>query len=225
MKFIEKKAFTLAEALITLAVLGVLTAVTTPILKSILPEFDVFKVKKIHSVLKTSIDEMLYNSVEYGGLHDFSNLRGDSFGGIIIHDMSEFRNVFYSTLEVKNRIPCKTPVEEDPVDCVVTADNVVWGVPDTDFNGSNVVSLGQSSYAYIVVYPDYNPRKHGDRIQNDPEFMNNNAIFYGIRKDGKIIFLDNLVDCTNDETKRKTMHCLAQKYLVSSKNRGKNVKK
>ncbi len=73
-----KKAFTLAEVLITLVIIGVVAAITVPsIQQSTNREETVARVKKAHSTLAQSIMRM---SVESGyPVGDFSYMEGDDF--------------------------------------------------------------------------------------------------------------------------------------------------
>lgn len=59
-----KKAFTLAEIMIVLSVIAVLTAILLPAARNAMPNEDVMKFKKAHSTLTTAIRELV-NSDKY----------------------------------------------------------------------------------------------------------------------------------------------------------------
>lgn len=60
-----KKAFTLAETLITLIIVGVIAATVTPIIMSAIPNTNKVKFKKAYSVTETAITNMINNDIIY----------------------------------------------------------------------------------------------------------------------------------------------------------------
>jgi len=84
-------------------------------------------------------------------------------------------------------------------------------VPETDFDNTNMIEQKDeksfaTKFAPITVYPKYEAKK----AKADPQkYMMEKAIFYGVRRDGKIVFLD-IIKC---DDKSKEVHCTAQKLI------------
>ncbi len=217
----KKLAFTLAEVLLTLTVLGILFAITTPVLKTALPNFNTYRVKKINTTLKNTIDFMLNRNIQYEGQHDFSNTGLMVSGTEYVANVRTFREVFLSVVDMKESFECYAYGANRNIKCYASVDNMVWAIPDTDFvsleNGSVIVTVenkdgyGTSNYLPITVYPDYKAKK----AKADPSgYMLNNAVIYGVRRDGRVIFLENVIDCENNP---KSMQCFAMKEVADSK--------
>lgn len=216
----KKTGFTLAEVLITLGVLGALFAITTPVLLSALPNFNTYKIKKINITFKDTVEFMLNKHIQYESKHDFSNAGYTMEGDDIVADKNTFKRIFIKIVDMKDKFECYAYGANRKIDCYVSVDNMVWAIPPSDFKtnerGSVIVTVknkdgwATSDYVPITVYPNYKKKK----ADEDPDgYMKDNALFYGLRRDGKIIFFDDI----NCETNPKSMQCLAVKEVGSSK--------
>ena len=214
--------FTLAEALLTLAILGTLVAITTPILKNALPDFNIYRVKKVNSTLKDTIDNMLNRDIQYEGKHDFSNTGKSVLGINYVKDVTTFRKVFLRHVNMAETLKCYAYGVNGEIDCHRSTDGIVWAIPDTDFvssvNGSVVVDIGSVEgyekryYVPITVYPNY---KMAQAKEDPQQYMIDQAMIYGVRRDGKVIFITEGYDCEGDQ--KTTMQCLALNEITSSR--------
>ena len=103
----KSKAFTLAEIMIVLGVIGVLTAILLPVALQSTPNENVMKFKKGHNALLTTIRELV-NSDEYYLDGDLSVMNN----GVIIDDSTTknikyFCNSFADIVSVK-KVKCST---------------------------------------------------------------------------------------------------------------------
>ncbi len=97
-----KKAFTLAEVMIVLTVIGVLTAILLPVAKQSLPDENLMKFKKAHNTLGTVIRELVTSDKYYldGDLGVKPN--SDLIDGTHEGDNTYFCNTFADIVNVKN---------------------------------------------------------------------------------------------------------------------------
>ena len=89
-----KKAFTLAEIMIVLSVIAVLTAILLPAAQNAMPNENVLKFKKAHSTLHTAIRELVTSDKYYldGDLGVMPN------GTLLLNDTSPNRKYFCQTI-------------------------------------------------------------------------------------------------------------------------------
>ncbi len=96
-----KKAFTLAEVMIVLTVIGVLTAILLPVARQSMPDENLMKFKKAHNTLGTVIRELVTSDKYYldGDLAIRSNnalITGDNTG-----DLTYFCRTIADVLNIK----------------------------------------------------------------------------------------------------------------------------
>ena len=84
-----KKAFTLAEVMIVLTVIGVLTAILLPVARQSMPDKDLMKFKKAHNTLGTAIRELVTSDKYY--LDGDLGIRAD---GQVLHQGDESFNSY-----------------------------------------------------------------------------------------------------------------------------------
>jgi len=100
----KNKAFTLAEIMIVLSVIAVLTAILLPAARNAMPNENVMKFKKAHSVLNTAVRELV-NSDKYFLDGDFG-LKPDATGATPAY----LCNAFGDILTTKNNT-CADDIE------------------------------------------------------------------------------------------------------------------
>ena len=126
---------------------------------------------------------------------------------------------------MKNEVECCAYGINQNIQCQVSTDGLVWAIPDTDFDKEGTVDYAKSSvsgngtvkpgtqgkYVPITIYPNYKSEKNAEC---PGDYLYENAVIYGIRADGKVVFLDNVVNCT---TYPRSIQCLAMENITSSK--------
>ena len=117
-----KKAFTLAEIMIVLAVIGVLTAILLPVAFHSTPDENVMKFKKGHNALLTAIRELV-NSDKYYLDGDL----GKKVDGTDVVDTKYFCNTVVDILNAK---------EHDCPEATLSSTNAVVS-EDWELNGTN----------------------------------------------------------------------------------------
>ena len=95
--------FTLAEVMIVLTVIGVLTAILLPVARQSMPDKDLMKFKKAHNTLGTVIRELVTSDKYYrdGDLGIRAN--GDLIDGTYEGDVTYFCNTLADVLNVKKK--------------------------------------------------------------------------------------------------------------------------
>jgi len=109
-----KKAFSLAEVLITLSVLGVLMAYVIPLVSGIIPNRDKFYFLKTYFSLEQAVAKMVNNN----GLYDeYSNAVLDSPTQAGVNTPDEIRNYFCQNLRRELMVQ---PKKDGETDCDLT---------------------------------------------------------------------------------------------------------
>ena len=98
-----KRGFTLAEVMIVLTVIGVLTAILLPVARQSMPDENLMKFKKAHNTLGTVIRELVTSDKYYldGDLGVRPN--GDLIDGTHDGDVTYFCNTLADVLNVKKK--------------------------------------------------------------------------------------------------------------------------
>ncbi len=201
------EAMSLTEILLVLLVLSFIISLSIPTVNNISFNYKLkMSVVKADYSIKEIVENLLNNSHNYS--KDFAYNLG-------VDGSAKFRNAFYENLVTPRTDFC--PVHngngiQTDLKCYFAADGLVWGVPYTDFQETGIVYVtkrGVSNIAYvpITVYPVYNHKKANE---NASEYFYNNAMVYGLRKDGDLIFLDQLIE---KEEYPKAIHYEVKKYL------------
>ena len=102
-----KKAFTLAEVMIVLAIIGILTAILLPVAQNATPNENILKFKKAHTILHNAIAELVTSDKYY--------LNGDlgvKIDGNIVNSPTYFCETIADVLNVKE-ISCSSSM----IDC------------------------------------------------------------------------------------------------------------
>ena len=215
----KKYAYSLAEILIALALLGFLTGLVTSKVKNQTPDIEKTRIKKAYIVIGQTIQSMINNDVLYPDELMLKNLEsvvtsvGDQFG--VGNPNAKFRESFMYYLNIAEEgITCDVIIGEDNVstesnNCFRASDGVVYGIPDTDFEATNVIQhqgdrIGAVEYEYapITVYPNFN-------LKQDPS---TDTMIIGVRYDGKIQILNNIDAC---EDGARSIYCNVINFIQS----------
>lgn len=148
-----KNGFTLAEILITLAIIGVISALVLPSLINSTPNREQIMLKKAYYLASRNInelinDEELYPERESETISGFSNVnindqtadgREAMFHGERYSGDSKFCNLFAARMNIRGNINCGETVSLDNGGNFQSADGIVWSMPIGNFNrGSEV---------------------------------------------------------------------------------------
>ena len=220
---IKKLAYSLAEIMVALGVTGILIGLlTTKVLRQS-PDIEKTRVKKAYIAIEQTISSMINNDVLYPDDNMLKNLEsvttsvGDQFG--VNSPNAKFREAFMYYLNIAEEgFSCEAFVNAtasvDIDTCFMSSDGVVYAIPDTDFERTNVVpykgtrvGAREHMYAPITVYPNFENKQNP---QTD-------TMLVGVRYDGKIKILNNLENCLEDST---DISCKVLEFLHSD-----NIKK
>src|SRR5574344_214301 len=117
MRFFVKKdsAFTLAEVLITMTILGVIAAMVLPLLKNAVPDKDITMYRKAHSIFEQTIQTMTNGS-------DFTE------GNLGLPTVAKvnFCKVFSETVNLLGTASCTAVSTTAASPSFTTADGVAW---------------------------------------------------------------------------------------------------
>lgn len=211
LKNTKRFGLNLTEMTMTLLLIGVICALVVP---TISPNHGAkigkVTLTKIHNSMKEVLDTMLNDSQYYSAAHDFaykdSNTTPTEFN-------QKFRKRFAATFVGYTRVPCKIYNGNSLTnisDCYMTSDHITWGVPECDFDSVNVYKKTKNSvvlkYIPITVYADYSSSKD----EQNSDYFYNNAVIYGIRKDGDLIFIDDVI---NKDRYPNAAHYKIREYL------------
>ena len=96
-----KKAFTLAETLIVLVVIGILAAILLPVARNIVPDRNLMKFKKAHTTLGNAIRELVQSEEYYLNGDLGVKLNGDLIDGNHAGDKTYFCKTLAEVMNVK----------------------------------------------------------------------------------------------------------------------------
>ena len=98
----EKTGFTLAEIMIVLSVIGVLTAILLPVAKNAMPNKDVMKFKKAHNAFYNTIRELVTSDKYYSNGDLGIRADGTLIDGTHEGDFSYFCQAFSDVVSIKS---------------------------------------------------------------------------------------------------------------------------
>lgn len=178
---VRKHAFTLAEVLVTLGIIGIVSAMTIPSLtQSWQKQAYVTQLKKVYSQLSQAaelaiqnekvidLDESKYSGSEPAGkefLKDYFKIVKECNEDTI----SECFASSYRTLDGGQ-------IRIRPDQIVVTADGVAMGIYNNDWNFSEVLS---DDHGYLSLYVDINGQK-------GPNVVGRDFFYLEVYSDGKV---------------------------------------
>ena len=211
----NKKAFTLAEIMIVLSVVGILTAILLPVAFQSAPDENALKFKKANSILGTAIREMVnsdkyYKGGDLGIKPDGSEVQVEYFCSTLAEILSTKQincrdtiNNTYAYFDYEDKDMDITPIdtacketqpEKDEDADIVTVDGVIWyeSSPGTTFADKD----GEDKRIFSA--PDSTTPTYADEFGFDSLYKivcidvdglnaGEDPFGYGIRADGKIL--------------------------------------
>ena len=170
----KKSAFTLAEILLTIAIVGVISVITMGILKNSIPTKEESIHKKMNSVVEQIVSRLIDNEVMYPETADktksgFQNTNKVTVDGIDYEGDTKFCQLFAAQFTTATDVNC---VADERT--FSTADNVDWYLPVTDFS---------DGYAMIMI--DVNGKDEGNNCL-EGTCKNPDRFVYYVRANGTI---------------------------------------
>lgn len=150
-----KKAFTLAEMMVVLIILGILTAIILPNAYKMSPDEEVMRFKKGYSTLGTAIRE-LTTSEAYFGEDGFLNKKAD---GSEITDAKYFCNAFADMLSVKN-VNCQSTVVSGTDHVCTDWSGYRTTLDNACATGQSKVGTGEITTTDGIIYFNASPGTH-----------------------------------------------------------------
>ena len=227
----RNKAFTLGEMLIAFGLVGVLTGLTTSVMKGISVTQDTMAMKKANQTIHEVVNNIISDGSSYMGDNDFSDLSTVVLKidnkDVTISGKEKFAKIFYSKLKLlqspfrtRDIAPrCMVALSDKSVqtdNCYESVDGILWGVPLTDFKKYNVFEIKRNgfvtAYVPVTVYVNYRRIKNKGNFSNSDDAFKRNAIIFAVRQDGDIRVV-NTVDC--DDSKNKNFYQCKVRDIVS----------
>lgn len=125
-----KKAFTLSEALVTLAIIGVLAAILIPVIDNVKPDKDKVTYKKALYSMQTAISNAM-DATEYSMAANSAAYWKDA-------NMSEsaFCEAVADALNTAGRVDCISPSSYESPNFITTDGIRFWGLEGKDWSGT-----------------------------------------------------------------------------------------
>ncbi len=169
-----KPAFTLAEILLTIAIVGVISVVTLGILKNSIPTKEESMHKKMNSVVEQIVSRLIDNEVMYPETEDktivgFQNTSKVTVDGIDYEGDTKFCELFAAQFTTATDVSC---VADERT--FSTNDSVDWFLPVTDFS---------DGYAMIMI--DVNGKDEGNNCL-EGACKNPDRFTYYVRANGTV---------------------------------------
>ena len=155
----KHKAFTLGEVLVTMAVVGVLVAITMPMFSNIVPNKEMVMFKKAYYLTSRAVNELIndedlypdaerdINGQEVVGFQHTSlratntseteaTYRGRTYGGegTEFPGNQKFCGLFAAKLSIANFNNCTQRVSLNDGGNFTTTDGIIWSMPVSDFS-------------------------------------------------------------------------------------------
>ena len=164
-----KKGFTLAEVLVTMAVIAVVGAITLPIMTRIKPNEEVIMLKKAYYLIGRTVNELINDDEFYpddgqqGDNGGFSNTSLAQYHGHTVQGISKFCELFAFRMNVQGAVQCENPTDgfadgQPPVGNFTSTDGMVWIVPIGDF-ASGIAPNGDGTNIAQTIWVDVNGNK------------------------------------------------------------------
>lgn len=206
-----KRAFTLAETVMVITVLGFLFGITVLNISKITPDNDKAKFKKAYANIESAVSRLINDKALYPNSDGFLNtspvilqVTGETIG--FNGSSSKFREAMqYQLNVVKNKINCEMYSGTfSSTQCFMNEDGVVYGIPDTDFSTTGVIDHADlGKVVPIVLYTNWR--------EGETRKVDNDAFIVGVRYDGNIRILYT-VNCKKNPD---NMQCRSAEYLQS----------
>lgn len=145
-----KYGFTLAESLVTVAIIALLASITMPMISNAQPNREMLMLKKAYFLVGRNVNEMINDDDLYPESKDMNNV---GFSRISIADetggqeaifrgkphsgKAKFCTLFAARMNLKAEPKCETGRTLNNGGSFITADGMIWVLPITDFKGAN----------------------------------------------------------------------------------------
>ena len=218
-----KKAFTLAELMMVIAVSATIGIITIGTYTGVEKYLNKVKLNNTTLEFKNGINSVITNPNYYTDDGDLANTKEVKVenaydGSERIHKgRNKFRSLLLYELKVleSSQIPCYIMSDNKNVsygNCYKGQNNVIWGIPDTDFTEVGITFSSDASgsvykYVPITVYP---PSAKYATLSD----FNKYAVIFGVRRDGDITIINN-IDCS--DLQYKDYNQCKVRELMSSK--------
>ena len=208
-KINRQKAYTFAEVMISLSIWAAISVLTVNVLKGTTEYVEKVRYKNVTLEFKNGLNRVMTNPYYYPGDSDLANIKevkieNDADATYKSYkNKTKFRGLLLKELDIREQNPilCYMMTKDKTTsldNCYRGANNVIWGIPDTDFDNTNIVNAQTASgsvykYVPVTIYPD---SKHYSSSLDFDKY----AIVYGVRRDGDITMINN-VDCSLSQYK------------------------
>lgn len=175
----KKSGFTLSELLVALVIIGVVGAITSPIINNLLPDKNKVAVLKLHKVI-TDINEQLLNNPTYyytdGSCHGFTCIQEAM-------DYKDATGVDKYSLLLQKHLQLKSDVNATSF---TTIDGNVWTFDTSSANFDNPEAN------YTIFQVDIAPNKSGSTIYSASNKKNIDTFRFKVNPDGSVDGDDSL---------------------------------
>ena len=208
-------AFSLAETMMMLVVIGVLLVLTAKSASKISLDQDLAKFKKAYTGIEQTVAYLVNDQLFYGtssGFKDLDPITLENIGEVMGQDgVTKFRDAFkYHIKYVEDKIDCPIYKGTSSSKCFLTDFGVVFGIPDTDFVKKGVIEIEDANDNKIPATPItfYTNYKEGQNVDD-------NAFVAAITYDGRIYFQNtDGAKCNNKASKQ--IQCNIKKYIQAT---------
>lgn len=228
------KGFTLSELLIALGIMAVLVTLTISVNRGNSDINVNLSLKKASQTINEIVQNLLNDADYYDENSSFADLNEVRLisDNRPVSDESKFRELFVSMLKQSGVLPangvltCPVLLSEYNINenglCFMSEDEIVWGIPDTDFRSINVVKIlrkgFETPYVPVTVYPKCKLVNVGNnnfscKYNNAKEFFNSEAVVFAIRQDGDIRPYSHF-NC-EDESHKGRLQCRLSEIISS----------
>lgn len=180
-----KKGFTLAEMLITIAIVGILAAICMPMVRKVMPNKELLMFRKGYYLTERIVAELINDEDLYPEIYDedgdatdngqyLANTEEVTYKGKTYSGNTKFCELFAAKLnKTSNEVSCGTYLDNGGT--LTTTDGMVWHIPITPFNieaaiefdvngekGPNSFTADKPDRFQVIVKPDGSMRVRGD---------------------------------------------------------------
>ena len=154
-----KKGFTLAEVLVTLALLGVLGAILIPAVISTKPNKNKMMFRKAYNSLVQVISKMINDDVNYSGSEEASGTqRGFNYTSPTTNGtVNKFCHLLSDSLNTVGNVTCPNTLTAADLDTSEfnTSDGMTWHlyIPVTDFTNNNLPTVPDDYFTSSAQFP------------------------------------------------------------------------
>lgn len=143
------KAFTLAEVMITMAILGILASVLLPAVSKVRPNENKALFKKAYYVAERMVSELVNDESLYpmgeGTAVGLDNVSEVTYDGEQYSESDKFCKLFAAKVNtINDNISCvpgsRTPTDSN-VPSFITTDGIAWYMPYTDFDTDKSITV------------------------------------------------------------------------------------